>query len=400
MRSGAPFNYGWVIVGAAFVVLTTSYGMIFSYGLFLPHIMAELEGSRSLATLPFSLCVVTYATLSLFTGKAVDLYGPRPVALVGAALLGIGFWGLSQATETWQVFLFFGAVTGAGMSAAYIPMTATVVRWFEARRGLALAIASQGLSASVVVGPLIAAALILDIGWRSAALAFAIGGAFIIAMSGWMLRQQSGAGQADAPLQAAAEGLTLRQARPTLQFWIILTSYMLTWSVLFFPYAHLPGLASDLGFDAVSGAALLGAMGVGGAVGRFTIGTLSDWIGRKPALHLSLVLQTLACLVFPLTDAFMGLYLLAAIFGAGSGAGIALFPAIVGDIFGAKHVGAISGAIFAVSCGAGAFGPYAASLIREATGSYDIAFWIAAVFNVAAFGLVFALRGSALRTGR
>ena len=393
MGHRVPFNYGWVIVGTAFVVLTTSYGMIFSYGLFLPHIMIELDGSRSLATLPFSLCVVTYATLSLFTGRAVDLYGPRPVALVGAVLLGLGFWGLSRATETWEVFLFFGVVTGAGMSAAYIPMTATVVRWFKTRRGLALALASQGLSASVVVGPMIAAALILELSWRPAAFAFAIGGAFIIALSGLTLRQTSGTKEAQAQAVTATDGLTLGQARRTLQFWIVLTSYLLTWSVLFFPYAHLPGLASDLGFNSINGAALLGAVGVGGAIGRFTIGSVSDWIGRKAALHIALALQTLACLLFPLTDVFVQIYLLATLFGAGSGAGIALFPAIVGDIFGAKHVGVISGAIFAFACGAGAVGPYVAAVIRETTGSYDTAFWLAAVFNAGAIGLVCVLRG-------
>ena len=92
------------------------------------------------------------------------------------------------------MFVAFGLVTGAGMSAAYIPMTSTVVKWFEARRGLALGIASQGLSASTVIGPVITAAMIAALGWREAALAIGLGGSAFIALCGLTLRREPRSG--------------------------------------------------------------------------------------------------------------------------------------------------------------------------------------------------------------
>ena len=60
---------------------------------------------------------------------------------------------------------------------------------------------------------------------------------------------------------------------------------------------------------------------------------------------------------------------------------MAAHPAIVGDTFGRQHVGAITGFIFAIASGASAIGPFAAGLIRDTTGSYDVAFLIGAAFN-------------------
>ena len=52
-KSATPY-YGWVIVGAAFLVLAVSYGMIFSYGVYLPELQKSLGEGAAIATLPFS----------------------------------------------------------------------------------------------------------------------------------------------------------------------------------------------------------------------------------------------------------------------------------------------------------------------------------------------------------
>ena len=394
-KSATPY-YGWVIVGAAFLVLAISYGMIFSYGVYLPELQKSLGEGAAIATLPFSCCVAVYCTLSLVTGRIVDAVGPRPVVIAGAALLAIGFWGMSVAWESWHVFVAFGLVTGAGMSAAYIPMTSTVVKWFEARRGLALGIASQGLSASTVIGPVITAAMIAALGWRDAALAIGLGGSAFIALCGLTLRREPRSGSGNRASNAAVEGTeltgySLKQACKTRPFWLLVVLFWLSWCVLFFPYAHLPNLAADHGYDPISAAALLGAMGVGGAAGRIVFGPLSDRIGRQRAVQLAILFQIVACTILPSTGEYWLLYAAAALFGSGSGAAITLFPAIVGDLFGPRHVGAISGLIFALTGSAGALGPYAAAAIREATGSFDLAFWIGAGFNTVSLFLVFAL---------
>jgi MFS family permease len=122
--------------------------------------MADLELDRVAATAPFSLYVLVYTVMGVITGPATDRLGPRVVVLAGAGLLGLGYFLLATARAEWQLFLFLGLVAGLGMSAVFIPLNATVVRWFSRRRGLALAISGTGVNTALIFGPLAAAAVI------------------------------------------------------------------------------------------------------------------------------------------------------------------------------------------------------------------------------------------------
>ena len=142
------FFYGWVIVAASFTILTLAYGVQFSYGVFLPHIMRDLELDRVAATAPFSLYVLVYTVTAFISGRATDRFGPRAVVLTGAGMLGLGYVLLSTAKAEWHIFLFLSLITGIGMSAVFVPVNATVVRWFLRRRGSALAISGTGVNAA------------------------------------------------------------------------------------------------------------------------------------------------------------------------------------------------------------------------------------------------------------
>src|SRR5439155_1023968 len=62
-----------------------------------------------------------------------------------------------------------------GMSTAYVPCNTTVVKWFVARRGLAVGLASSGASVGTVVLPPVAQLLVTTVGWRTAYVIFGVG---------------------------------------------------------------------------------------------------------------------------------------------------------------------------------------------------------------------------------
>ena len=160
--------HGWVVVGAASVIMFLAYGLQFSYGVFVAGMSAELGWSRADTALPYALYVFVYSALSAATGRATDRIGPRQVITVGAVLLGCG-WGLSALVQTpWQLALSLGLVAALGMSVAWVPCNATVARWFTRRRGTAVALASTGASVGNFLVPPLAAVLLLA---TSAALA-------------------------------------------------------------------------------------------------------------------------------------------------------------------------------------------------------------------------------------
>ena len=129
--------YGWVVAWTAFGVLSLTYGAQFSFGVLLPSIVADLGVSRTRVSLAFSLYVVVYSGLSGYSGALTDRRGPRIVLVAGAVLLGAGYALTALSPSVWPLTLALGLVAGAGMSAAFVPCNATVVRWFVERKSKA-----------------------------------------------------------------------------------------------------------------------------------------------------------------------------------------------------------------------------------------------------------------------
>jgi MFS family permease len=67
--------FGWTIVALSFVVLTAAYCLLYGYGAFLPLLTKDLSISSAEAAAPYSICIVTYSVMSLFSGRLTDRFG-------------------------------------------------------------------------------------------------------------------------------------------------------------------------------------------------------------------------------------------------------------------------------------------------------------------------------------
>jgi MFS family permease len=396
--------YGWVIVGAGFSVLFCAYGLHFAYGVIVPHMSEELGLDRASATAPFSVYIVVFSLLSIITGRITDTVGPRSAVLTGGLLFAIAYVGLSRATSSLDLYLWLGLLAGVGMSAAFVPVNATVVKWFVRRRGLALAAAGSGGNAASMVTPLLAAALIPVFGWRGTVLALGVGcGVALMLLATLLVRDPESKGlrpDGTGPASANPHGgrvpdevsWTLSEARTTAAFWVILGAYSLSWMTAFFPGAHLPFIAKDQGYDDITGGTLLSIYGAGVLSGRWLIGWVSDTIGRKMALGIGFLLQTLGFLSFTIAASIEVFFGAALLVGFGISVVVTLFAATIGDYFGRANVGAIAGFVYAIASAASGAGPFGGGLIRDAARSYDPAFLICAGLNAAALLLILFLR--------
>jgi MFS family permease len=340
------------------------------------------------------------------------------VILIGGLFLGVGYVGFGLSHGLWQVYLMLGLVAGIGMSAAWVPCNATVVRWFTRRRGLAVGIASTGGSVGNLAVPPIATALIEAFGWRRALVSMGVAGAALLAIgSRFMIRSPEelglhpdgdpepaacaaigrapGAPATDAPSDpavAATTDFTAAQARKTATFWVLLCTFGLTWLVVFVPYVHLAPFAEDLGMSKQAAALVVSSIGLGGIAGRLSVGWASDRIGSRVGLACMLALQVLAFCGFAASHGSGLLYPAAVVFGASYGGATTLFPAITSDFFGRTYTGAIVGLVFAMAGSSAAVGPFVAGKLYDATGSYRVAFLLSAACNLAAIALVAVLR--------
>ncbi len=404
-RSGRIF-YGWVVVACTFIVLTAAYGVQFSYGVLMPEIQDETGWSRTSLSLVYAVYVFVYSALGIVTGLCTDRWGPRIVITVGGVLLGVGVMLSSQAGELWQLYLSFGLLAALGMSAAFVPCSSTVVRWFVEQRGLALSICASGSSFGTFVIPPLAAALIPFYGWRVSYFFLGLSATVIISVCAvFTVRdpEQIGLVPDGKPPEksdftkasvadSATEGWSLAQARKTGAMWVLMSVFTATWLVVFLPMVHIVPFAVDLGVSQIEAAGMLSVIGLGGFLGRLIMGPLSDRYGRTFVLGGCLVLEAIAFVGFSRSTGLALLYPAAVLFGFAYGGTTALFPAIVGDFYGRLAVGAIVGFIFSVAGSMAAIGPVAAGYIFDTYGSYKFAFELSAGANILGLVMLFFLR--------
>jgi MFS family permease len=389
---------GWQVVAAALSVLFLSYGLQFSYGVFVSGMAAELGWSRAKTALPYSIYVFAYSALSAATGRATDHFGPRPVIATGAVLLGIG-WGTSALVEQpWQLNLTLGVIAALGMSVAFVPCNATVSRWFTRRRGTAVAIASSGGSLGNLIVPTLAAALVTWWGWRMTLAAIALfSAAMMLLAARYMVRDPESVGlwpDGERPVPSAvvaSPGQSLDEVCWTAPFLLLIAIYFLTWVPVFVPFVHAAAYAEDLGLSKLAAGSVISAIGIGGVVGRLSSGVVSDRIGRLPSLLGIFALQAIAFVAFAAAQGIAVLWFAAMTFGFSYGGGVTLLPALCGDLFGRAHVAAIVGMIFAVAGSPAAIGPYVAGWLFDVTGRYGAAFLCSAALNTGALALTWVL---------
>jgi MFS family permease len=400
------FFYGWIVVACTFTVLCMAYGIQFTFGVFMPFISADTGWNRGSLSFPYSLYLFVYSALGIVTGRLTDRLGPRIVLAVGGCLLGGGVMLMSRVHALWQIYIVLGLIAASGMSAAYVPCNATVVRWFTLKRGLALSITSSGASFGMFIFPPLTTALITAYGWRESYLILGLLAVFVVvACAAFVARDPEKMGlfpdgrpppeppSSDASLDfLLSEDWTLAAAKRTSAFWLLNAIFALTWLVVFMPTVHIVPFAVDLGISPFRAAMTISVIGFAGFAGRLAIGTISDHLGRVFTLAVCLILQALAFLGFTISTSLELLYLAAALFGFSYGGVTSLFPALIGDFFGRASVGVIVGFIFALAGAPAAFGPLIAGYIYNATSSYSAAFELSAALNLAALLLTFLLK--------
>jgi OFA family oxalate/formate antiporter-like MFS transporter len=371
------------------------------------------------ALAPYALALLFFAFTMVFAGRLQDKYGPRIVASVGGLFVGAGmivasFSDYSAKGNHMPLILGFGVLTGIGIGLAYACATPAAVKWFHpSKRGLisGLVVAGFGL-ASVYTAPL-TTQMIASIGLNGTFLYLGIG--FLIAIIAFsQLLQNPPAGYTPAVPAGFEAKETKTQADvvthirdydwpqmvKTVQFYLLWLMYgfaafaglMMTGLIgkvapeLLSPadYAAMSS-AEFMGIAMASGFLLVMALAVGNGAGRPLIGIVSDRIGRVPSMIIVFLLQALlVALILPNSHSLAMLLVVAAGIGACYGANLALFPAATYDFFGTKHGGVNYGLVFTAWGVGGALGNYAAGWIKDATGTFTPAYYVAAALLVVA----------------
>src|SRR5215831_13818582 len=180
-----PMNRWRVVVGG--VLMNLALGSLYAWSVFVAPLEKEFGWTRAETSLVFTIAVVTFAITFIFGGRLQDRRGPRPGALVGAALVSLGFLLTSATSSLIYLYLVFGVVVGAGNGFGYATPMPVASKWFPDKRGLVVGLMVGGYGAgSAIIGPF-ATRLIASVGWRPTFRL--LGVAFLVMglVGGWLL---------------------------------------------------------------------------------------------------------------------------------------------------------------------------------------------------------------------
>src|SRR5437879_3070049 len=168
--------YGWYIVGAGFFAnVASSFALASTLSIFLKPLTADLAVSRGVFSLLRSGEGLIGAGVAPLVGQLVDRYGGRWLLAIGAVIVGDGYLLLGQVESFTQfvvVRLTFVTLGDAMMGSMVVNII--IAQWFLRRRGRALAFSSMGIGFAKVCMPIVAASLIVWLGWRQTWMVFGL----------------------------------------------------------------------------------------------------------------------------------------------------------------------------------------------------------------------------------
>jgi MFS family permease len=393
---------GWYVAIACFFVTMGMGETMWSFGVFFKPLQTEFGWTRTLVSSGYTVFLIAYSLAAIASGRLSDRYGPRIILLVSGVLCGLGICFCSR-IQTVNEFRFFLMIAGLGAGSTWTVPIATVQKWFRGRpqAGLALAIVAAGVGfGALVFAPLINY-LILNHGWRSSFLVVGILYLVIIVSAAPLVRKSPvgiARSQGDSvPMVETGPEMSTAQALTHASFLILTFAGCVTTFTFQVLSVHLVPFVTDVGITPTIAAASVGLMGAVSTAGRLMAGPLSDVIGWKKTLVISLCGLTAMGVWLLLVRAEWMLYFFAVVFGLFWGFRTTSMVGAMGSFFGVRSLGELIGINGAVGNISGAFVPYIAGYVFDTLGSYRTVFASLTVLTLLASLLIMVMRKPAVQ---
>ncbi len=390
-KNGSGLYYGWIIAIASGVILLVTNGMVLGglnvFDKPLLDALGQATGEPvSLAAFKArdAITLGVSGLMAPLAGAAADRFGVRPLMIIGALLLSIGYFLYSTADSLGDIYgihiLFASALATCGLVVNVI----LVSRWFVRDRGLALGIALAGTSLGNGTLPPVNAALMGALGWRPAFAWISLLPLLLIPVILFVIRERPADLTAQKPAagsvgeaMAGRSSLSLSGALRSANFWVLALIAMFTFFSIIGTQAHLNLYILGRGFSQTEAGFSYTVLFYLGLLGKISSGFLADRLGHKRIFMTTLAIMAVGAwtLALPAGSALWGGLVL---FGLGWGGLYTLLQLLAADYFGPQHLGKILGAITVLDTLGGGLGPPLIGAIRDGAGSYSPAFLLVA----------------------
>ena len=379
-----------LICGAA--IVTLSMGIRHGFGLWLQPITMERGWTRENFAFAIAIQNITWGIAGLFAGMLADRFGAYRVLLAGGVIYALGLALMALAPTPLAFTATAGVLLGIAQACTtYAVVYGVIGRNIDAdRRSWAMGVtAAAGSFGQFLMVPvengLINGTSFLGlradgVGWQSALFVLAAMALLILPLAAG-LRERGLEGGFVRPQQSI--GAALREAFTYPSFQLLMAGYFVCGFQVVFIGIHMPSYLKDHGLTPNVATTALALIGLFNVFGTYAAGSLGQRWPKRYLLSGIYALRSVAIVIFllaPLTP--WSVYIFSAVMGVLWLSTVPPTNAVVAQIFGVQYMSMLAGFVF-VSHQVGSFlGVWLGGKLYDATGSYDIVWWIAVALGV------------------
>ena len=334
-----------LVLVACSLILLLGAGVRSGFGLFLQPMSLENHWGREVFSFAMAIQNLIWGALAPFAGGVADRWGNGRVVAFCGLIYVLGLVSMAFSTTPLALHLGTGFLIGLALSGTTFATILAVIGRVtppekrSAALGIVTAAGSFGQFAILPVTQL----LISTFEWRHALLGLAMIAALIIPLA-WFARGKPAA-QPGGPQQSL--GSALREATSEKGFHLLFWGFFVCGFHVAMLTVHLPSYVVDNGLEAKQGMTALALIGLFNVIGAFSAGVLGGRFSKKYLLSgiYSLRAVAIALLIaFPLSP--LTLYAFAVMIGFLWLSTVPLTNGLVGQIFGMRYAGMLSGVVF------------------------------------------------------
>jgi MFS family permease len=373
----------WTVATAALVTMLMAFGSAWIIAVALKDIAAEVGGIRSIPALASALAWLGSGIGGIAMGRIADKIGTRWTVIFGSLMIGVGLT-ISTLGPPWPLWIGHGLFIGfIGLAGINAPLYIYVSRWFDKRRGSALALISSGSYLAGAVWPAVFEKVIANYGWRQAMLWYAM--ALIVVIVPLALVFFSHPPEVIHPPAATGNGKAKARVLglpPNAVFALICCAAVLCCIPMAMPQGHIVAFCNDLGISRTVSAVMLSVLLGTAFLSRQIWGVISDKIGGLPTVLIGSAWQAAAMIGFLFTQSEAGLLTVSAAFGLGFSGIIPAYVLAMRELFPASEASWRIPTLLLFSGLGMASGGWLAGLLYDHFGYYAPAFSVGVGANI------------------
>lgn len=369
------------MVAVAFCSLAVSAGgLTYSYSLVMVIINRDLHASQFQLMLPMTLMMSCSALLAPFLGPKMDRYPLKWFMLVGVVCLSLSLLLISMAT-TISVITVVYALLIAPVHGLMGTLFASVLvsRWFVDRFGLAMGIASVGVSVGGFAIPPLLEALFGAMGWRESMQWLSLLLVAIWLPMSLLVKDRPASlkplAREDTLSSEAPSGAAFNKTSVILRqknFWLVGISVGLVFSTYTALLTNLLTITMVRGISSHEGARLIAVISGVAVFGKLAFGAITDRIDLRIGLAATILLVIVGMLIYRNGTSFHQFLVGSIVLGFAAGNMLPVWSALIARLFGAANYGRVMGLMSPINTTFNILIVPLTGWLFDATGSYAL----------------------------